>query len=77
MPVRANSLPSAIKQHSVSAVAENAENTREPSVTISSKVAGADTSCSREHAKAPVDEDRQKMELLLCCSQTPVLTHTR
>jgi len=74
IPVRANSLPSAIRLQRLSEVAENVENVREPVVAMSSMVAGADTSCSREHESAPVDDDKQKIELLLCCSQIPVLT---
>ena len=75
MPERAYSLPSAIKLYSVSGVAEKDENVTAPSVTMSSMVAGADTSCSRAHVLAPADDDKQKMELLLCCSQIPVVTY--
>ena len=75
MPVRTNSLPSAIKLHSMSGEAEKVESVREPAVVMSSMVAGAETSCSRAHVLAPDDNDKQKMELLLCCSQIPALTH--
>ena len=73
MPVLTNSLPSAIKPHNASGVAEKVENVTELLVIMSWTVAGDTTSCSRSTVLASVDAVKQKMEPLNCCSQIPTI----